>query len=528
MYTGVNNRTVIIADDEPKIRKGLRAIINRDAPGFSVAGEAADGRRALELIQTHAPDVSILDVKMPGLDGLEVVKAIKAQNLPTVPLILSGYDDYAFVRDALTHGAIDYILKPVGAAELVRALVEIDSNLTEREHRQAELSTLRTRAEDGIAVARNRLWTTILEEGESGSVVYGEEAVRLGIPVRARFSIGVVVFFGEDGFELGGGSELDGVADRILLLTEETLGEQVLAANDGAILTLLFCEDAQLSGHDRSSDIATILEDAARRQCTSGFSAARVGLSDPFYWLPRAAEVRPEAVHRAECAFYRRIGEAVRDDDCVLGSRGAVSVDTTVERLLEGIEIGSPELAGEAADELVDLIARHRLPPSEAAKTLDRTQLKATMSVPELSSYALSPVPRSHISHSADAFTTTVRGMAEQCARRTADPTHRRIRAAEHYIERHFRENLSRETVAESVNLSPNYFSTVFKEHTGKTFGRYLTQVRVETACRLLIHGSDPVVEIARRVGYEEPVSFHRAFRRVMGLSPQQFRRQHA
>jgi two-component system response regulator NreC len=116
--------TIVLADDHHVIRQGLRALLEA-VPDFSVVGEAGDGLEALQLVERLQPNVLVLDLRMPGLGGLEVTRQVSQRSPSTRVVILSMYDDEAYVLEALGHGAAGYVLKDSSAAHLVEAVRQV-------------------------------------------------------------------------------------------------------------------------------------------------------------------------------------------------------------------------------------------------------------------------------------------------------------------------------------------------------------------------------------------------------------------
>ena len=103
---------VIIVDDEPVIRRGLRETIEWDALGLEVAGEAADGNEALKLVRDIRPEILITDIRMPDMDGIALIREIRKTDLNVKITILSGYSDYDYLKEAIRLGVDNYLLKP--------------------------------------------------------------------------------------------------------------------------------------------------------------------------------------------------------------------------------------------------------------------------------------------------------------------------------------------------------------------------------------------------------------------------------
>lgn len=116
---------VLIADDESIIRRTIRLIGNWDENDMEIIGEAKNGIEAAELIRENSPDLVILDMKMPGYSGEEVMNIIEESNTDSSVIVISGYDDFRFAKVALKYGAVDYILKPIDRNELNCALEKV-------------------------------------------------------------------------------------------------------------------------------------------------------------------------------------------------------------------------------------------------------------------------------------------------------------------------------------------------------------------------------------------------------------------
>lgn len=115
-------RKVVIIDDEPWTRGVIIKLAQWDRLGLKVVGEAADGETGLELIRKVLPDIVITDVRMPRIGGIELVQKLRSEGFQIPILIISGYDDFAYVRSALKLGVTDYLLKPIKAQELNQQL----------------------------------------------------------------------------------------------------------------------------------------------------------------------------------------------------------------------------------------------------------------------------------------------------------------------------------------------------------------------------------------------------------------------
>jgi len=115
---------IVLVDDHPIVRQGLRTLLEKE-PGFQIMGEAGEGIEASQLVERLQPDVLVLDLMIPGLSGLEVTRQVSRRSPQTRIVILSNYDNEAYVLEALRNGATGYIVKNTGADELVQAIKEV-------------------------------------------------------------------------------------------------------------------------------------------------------------------------------------------------------------------------------------------------------------------------------------------------------------------------------------------------------------------------------------------------------------------
>jgi len=137
---------VLIADDEPKIRRGLKAVIERVDPEARVVAEAEDGEAALEQARETVPDILFIDIRMPFLDGLALAEKLGELGRDWIVIVVTGHDEFDYARRALSLKVFDFLLKPVSEEQIARAL----------ERAKAELS-MRREEDKYVAWAKERL-----------------------------------------------------------------------------------------------------------------------------------------------------------------------------------------------------------------------------------------------------------------------------------------------------------------------------------------------------------------------------------
>jgi DNA-binding NarL/FixJ family response regulator len=179
--------TIVLADDHRIVRQGLRALLTAEA-NFKVVGEADDGREALDLVRRLSPDVLVLDLMMPGLNGLEVARQLHKQTPKVGIVVLSMYDDEGFVLEALANGVSAYVLKDSNSSDLVQAVREVAAGrrylsppLSDRAiETYQQMAKIGAMDKHETLTTREREVLQLSAEGHTSSVI----AARLGISTR--------------------------------------------------------------------------------------------------------------------------------------------------------------------------------------------------------------------------------------------------------------------------------------------------------------------------------------------------------
>lgn len=128
---------VMIVDDEPKLRNGLRTLIPWESIGFEVIGTAASGKEVLRSFDTQLPDLLIVDIRIPGMSGLQLIQEIRTLGVPMRYVIVSGYADFEYARTALQLGADGYLLKPVNKDEMTSLLINVREKMVQERQQQS-------------------------------------------------------------------------------------------------------------------------------------------------------------------------------------------------------------------------------------------------------------------------------------------------------------------------------------------------------------------------------------------------------
>jgi two-component system, response regulator YesN len=493
---------VLLVDDEPFILDGLGRILDWAALGCEIVGTARSGEAALALMEKVGVDVLITDVKMPGMDGLALIARGRdiAPGLRSV--VLSGYDDFAFVKRGILLGIDNYLLKPIDRDELARTIETCLARIEESHP---------TRAVPGAdeVIREHILYRWAL--GRIGEDELIERCALLGLNAQGPlFRIGVLFsdLSQEGAFravaakmrEAGMPSVLDAAGRLVLFITgdESAIRRELRAAcalaegwDEGAVLLSLGREVSSASSVAASYSNALEL---SRFRLVAGGERV-IDAEGP---LARRSGVDP-----LFAPDYDAIDKALVGGD--LG--GALHAVESYLKDLAGRPQALPEQLLRAGAELSLRFARSgaREEAADSAMLLER--LYRASSLPEL----------------IDIVSQGLRIAASEVAGNHGTPPSA-IKEIVRLVNCHYDHDLSLKAIGAEYGMSPTYLGQAFRQETGEQFSLYLNLVRLRKAKELLETTRMKAVEIAETVGYRNPNYFYRVFRDLVGMSPTEYR----
>lgn len=508
-------RKLLIADDERNIRVGLKAMIEREHPDRYRIALAADGRQALALHEEEPFDIVITDIRMPEMDGLELIRTLAEDPDAPAMLILSGYDDFGYARTAIQHRVREYLLKPIVREELFAALGRIESDLAAQASIQDRLEATDRYLEGMQVNALEYVWARAdigPDEAEArcreaGLDVFetGYYAGILASPGYGRNVVKGKELLAEDGAS-GHWLSLEDKEGRLVVLTTRPERFQNMVARLTALPGSSGTFSAGLSERaDSLRQIREKYEEAERalkhrlllgRADSPLIRFGQVSGRDRTYRLPEEAirklanmlgtdrdrEMRAQlhelfhmqALAEADISYFEAVSQALN------------------ERVFDQAFLNY----GEASVEIIKL---HKL----AASLYNFTTIHEYIHCAEGLLLRLNEYARSLTSAHVDG-----KEMAKALA----------------YIHDNYDKDLSMTMVSNHVSLNYSYFSERFKEYVGESFVSYLKKLRVRKAKELLERTDGRIYEIGRRVGFENPKQFNRVFREIEGISAMEYR----
>lgn len=528
---------VFLAEDEFIIREGIKNNIDWQAHGYEFCGEASDGELAFPLIQKTRPDILITDIKMPFVDGLALSRLVKKELPETEIIILSGYEEFDYAKEAIQIGVARYLLKPINGETLLQEIDSVaeiildkqkEKEIREKYQREMEENSLRDQMdlfqhlvtgdcsmEELLSVA-DKLdlkimapWYSIVllkiqsmkhdyEEYSGSIVVVDERIAKLAEPEHVlifdRALEGRAFLFKAD-------SE-----DELLAYQKEYLGDVKEVLSGYANLRYFGGIGTPVN---RLREIPASFEDASHAFAHRYLVAESCILDSSLLMQEGAAEnedfrisaVNPEQIDRTKMQEFLRTGdldEVVYFVDEFFGKLDGGAMKSRIFRQY---------ITMDAYFSIVDFLK---------GLGLQKDEIEA----PDQDS--------SILQDEKSAMDYIIRIMEKALVLREKKASSRYedvVSEVIHYIEDNYaQEELSLNLLASHVNFSPNHLSMIFSQQTGQTLIRYLTDYRMNRAKELLRCSSKKSSVISMEVGYKDPHYFSYLFKKTQGMTPTQYR----
>ena len=529
---------VFLVEDEFVVREGIKNNIDWSGHGYDFCGEAGDGEVAYSMIQKLKPDIVITDIKMPFMDGITLSRMIKSEFPWIEIIILTGYEDFQFAREAIKIGVSCYLLKPVNGESIMKEVDALSEKIREKKAEREAAKRYEEEMRERTELDKRDFFNTLIKGGKNTTELFAESK-KLSIDITAlRYNV-VLLKIWSDKHDVGEYSNS-------VLRVED--GVRRIADENGALFFDFTVEGtALLFKGDDDNDIQKKIDRAieSMKELFSGYKHIRyfgaIGQT-----VGRVTEIHTsfDWASRAFAHMY-----LTSDNGFLVGSKEDLRPENNVEILSEinpqhmdrrimkrflraGDAAEIPFFLQEYLNNIGDQVLRSSMLRQYIAMDvyfcvadfsvnelgLSKDELEAKVRFP--AGEILSGEDNTH-----DYLSEIIHIALDLREDHSLSRYHDVMKDAIAYISEHYSdEELSLNTLAAQVNFSPNHLSSIFKQETGQPFIKYLTDYRMDMAKELLRRTSKKSNEIGIMVGYKDPHYFSYLFKKTQGVTPTQFR----
>ncbi|MBB6733319.1 response regulator [Cohnella zeiphila] len=521
---------VLIADDEPMILKGLRKLIPWAERGMEIVGQAGDGDELAKRIAELGPDVVISDISMPHRSGIDILRTIGERELPVKMIFISAYQEFAYAKEALSLGAVDYLIKPIEKEQLGAALDKAAALIREQGEeirRKDRLSRLeeKSRTEE-LQMSLSRLADgTLSPQADAFQAL--NEAFRAPFFTALAFSV--------ERLKGSPGRWTEQERKLVDFAIDNMLGELVVAPRIGhffgkpdCIMLVVAHADAG-QPYETAQDVKGKIKDYLKLEVS-------FGIGQPVRELGRLAESCRQAEQALGMKYFKGLGKVLPYAEGAPAASVEGELYQARTEIVRGLAERNRALALGALDRLLALIRSGTEGSQTLAVTTAFSSMLAVVQEIRKSGAAIGDggfdiqgmQTRLDDCETFAEMAQGVRDMIEELYERLDNRAGNRdkmlIARVKTYIEEHYAEELTLESAASVAYMNPYYFSAFFKKQMGVNFKPYVTEVRMRHAVRLLTGTDLMMYEVAEKVGYLSARHFSDVFKKTFGRLPNEYR----
>ena len=520
---------VIIVDDEKRICQLIRRLIDWESIGLEVIAEASDGNAAFNLISKENPDIVISDIRMPGMDGLEMIEKLRAVDITPAFILISGHKQFEYAHNAIKQGVENYLLKPINKQELMENLIIIRDQILEKKGDLEEKILIKNKLDMSVSKVRKQIIEALLVNPETITSLHLHEINEIYMMnlKPGYFQIAVLKPEIKQALEM---AQIDqGIRKMEAFFVKEIANvciEVESLRTKHEIVCLLNYEDSDLFMirlKETFSELQTRFADyymltlGLSKKCTDfrdisvqeGFAAIRYSLikgkehiiDSSKIQIPNRSVLTEEMSRNLRNLFGISDVEGIKEYFSQLRTlylQDNNNPDNMYREMIKIFEILIDALKILYKNEAINITLEELIDRLEQAKTLtsllDITQEEVCFHIEEYIKI-----------------------------RSTKDT--RYIRIAKQYVAEHYSQNISLEDIAEQVHMNSVYFSVMFKKEANINFSDYLADFRLSKAKELLKNSSISISEVGALVGYKDPKYFSKLFSKTVGIKPSDYRK---
>lgn len=497
---------ILIVDDEKIERNGLKFLLKKTGVELKIS-EAQNGKMALDYLKNNPVDILLTDVKMPFMDGMELIENVNKLNLDIKILIFSGFSEFEYAKRAMKMGVLDYILKPVDPKEFENAfakvLKELDKKKVENQIRQKSLDFFKERI------------LYLLVNGATKDDIKKETKGILDINFLSEYHKLILIEFNKEFFGKVGDSFFKDIKE-ILKVNFEYL-------NLNTQQSLLFFKEKDLDW----KHIATKLQLSIKNLYNEN---SFIAISSDFNDYTEIPKIMEELEELMQDKFYQTETRIYFPNKEELGGDiSQIEEDALMKKMKQDIKMKNINSLRDNFEKLCNKFKTRSSFSQIYVKFIFSNILKDFYdNLPDVTEKELNKeidlLYRSTNFQSVIDIVNLNIDRLEKVFNINPKMEHREIETIKEYIYKHYNQELSVDSLAEKVYIAPSYLSYLFKKETGQNLSKFIKSYRMEKAKEMLEETHNKIVNISMAVGYPNVSYFCQSFREYFGVSPQKFR----
>lgn len=525
---------ILIADDEGIVTESLSLIISKEFNDKCTVRVAASGRQVIEIEEEFGPDIILMDIQMPGINGIEAIEEIKKTNKSAVFIVISAYDKFTYAKEALKLGVMEYLTKPTNKKKIIstikKAMIIVDKN---REKRNKDLLMKEKINKVVPIIESGMIYSILFQEVYSTEITNYKNLLGL----TSDFGFVMIIQYGDEDEDgkltnpVGNSVKAQSFYPALKEITREFFDGIVGPIMVNQIVVVVPWEQSEIS-YDERINIIDKARKLNRKLKTHIDTTFRIGIGN-IERLDQLSKSYKEAVcvlkeNRERILHVKDISAAVDKENDYPNDRK--------KEIIRLIKEGKTIRAKVEAEQYIEwLIDNHKIYKFDLHAKIYEVLIYAEDKAYDLGienynfvnrgDYLKELIKIDSIEELKQWYLEKMTNICTTIVTQKKTETNTIILKAKNYISQNYRKDISLDDVSHEVDISPYYFSKLFKEETGENFIDYLTKVRIDEAKNLLLRNKETSIKsICMDVGYSDPNYFSRIFKKCTGQTPTQYR----
>lgn len=525
---------LLIIDDEEDIRTGIRNCMDWASNGIEVIGEAEDGAQALQLIMELNPDILLMDIQMPEMSGLQVIEAIAARQHPAKSIILSGYDDFAFAKQALKYGVSDYLLKPCMPEEIMQTVLKVKSDIQHQQAKKQSYDLLDARYNESLPFMKEQFLTQLLLQESQKDSVSVEHHNWFHLQIDMKQIVVSLIRIDQYASLLARHDQMTLAA---LRMKAKTMASDIIGTASGCEIVDHKQDFILLSNAASSLELTTFAAflDTYKKHLSHLFdSTVSMGISTVCADLSHLHNAYIEADASLAARFHLGTDRIIWRSEL----NNAISHDGPYpliqeKQLLTCLKVGNPEELQTRLDDFFLALCPERSSQTHIVQSCKALLLSAyhicldtNTNTEDIFSQGIASIDQLHHIDTLQQLKERLYHITSAILKKinTRKSGNKIIESALKYMNENYDKDLNLDIVSSTIYVNPRYFCLLFKQVMGINFIDYIHKIRIEKACEKLKQTHDKTYEVASKVGYANEKYFCQIFKKHTGMTPTQYR----
>ena len=525
---------IMLADDEGIVIDSLKFIIEKNFGDECIIESAKTGRKVIELAESFRPDIAFMDIQMPGINGIEAMREIRKANSKIIFIVMTAYDKFDYAKEAINLGVLEYLNKPVEQGEIISVLKMAMQKVDSEKERRSQDLLIKEKLETVSPIIESGLIYSMLFHEYFTEDIENYKSI-LEITEDHAYMMCVICGDTQEGNHMtnavGSSVRIQEYYQSIRSYLKEYFEGCIVGTIMGNKIPVMVPSEKSAIDYNERIELIEKSRELVRALRKKTDISFRIGIGKV-----REFDKLSESYQEAVNSLVNTTGSTAHADDLPIGCDYEGDYPLDVEnRIFDSVEKGAVEegvaAAGEFFDWMMaqgdDAVMSLRLKTLEFVLWADHiVYLKGGMTYrfTDRADYFSTCYSTEDLSKLREWFSDRIGNACRNMLSKQSERADSQIETALSYIKDNYTGNISLDDVSRVINISPYYFSKLFKEETGEGFVEYLTRLRTEKAKELLSKTDMPMKEICQEVGYPDPNYFSRIFKKNYGVTPTEYK----